>query len=87
VELLAQTWPIAVLEAEPELVRAEFACDVCLGRPSTIRVSGRAGRRVATAECARCQRHKRSELTDDQAALLWRLNRQVTYVHFAADAI
>lgn len=86
-ESVLEMWPSSVLEADPELVRAGFACDVCLGRAATIRVSGSPARRVATVECARCQRHKRSALTDDEAALLWRLNRQVAYVHFASEAI
>ena len=64
-----------------------LACDVCLRRPATMRVSGTPQRRLIVADCASCGTRRPAELTGEQAALLWRLNRRVGYVHFSADSI
>jgi len=74
-------------DAGADLLRAKFACDMCLASPATILVSGTPQRRTAIAECSSCGHRSCTLLTLEHATLLWRLNRQVTYIHFAGDAI
>ena len=76
-----------ITERHPELVRAAFACGFCLHAPRTIRVSGTPDQRIATVDCSHCGAQTRMDISAEQAALLWELNRQVAYVHFASDAI